>query len=168
MKIAITDACIFIDLFELDLINHFFSLAIEVHTSVDIINELDAGQQQALKNFETASKFTQHKLSGDELLAINAAGYPGALSNSDKTALFLAEKLNATLLSSDKLLRTTAKNKGIDYHGMLWIIDQLLEQALISKAIAVEKLTILSGYNFYRNNAGLMEEISKRVEQCKE
>lgn len=35
MKIAVTDACIFIDLLLLDLVEPFFDLELEVHTSLD-------------------------------------------------------------------------------------------------------------------------------------
>ena len=40
MKIAITDACIFIDLIELRLTSQFFRLQLEIHTSLDVYNEL--------------------------------------------------------------------------------------------------------------------------------
>ena len=40
MKIAVTDACIFIDLIELDLVQPFFQLRVELHTTIDVINEL--------------------------------------------------------------------------------------------------------------------------------
>jgi hypothetical protein len=46
MKIAVTDACIFIDLYDLQLTAQFFSLNIEVHTSIDVIKELYENQQQ--------------------------------------------------------------------------------------------------------------------------
>lgn len=51
MKLAITDACIFIDLHELDLTVKFFSLEIEVHTSLDVFNELYPDQQKILKAY---------------------------------------------------------------------------------------------------------------------
>ncbi|RYD74494.1 MAG: hypothetical protein EOP53_18160 [Sphingobacteriales bacterium] len=163
MKIAITDACIFIDLFELDLIAGFFELDLDAHTSVDVHNELDTEQKEILQPLIDRSQLTIHTLTGEELLAINAAGYPKALSNSDKTVLFLAEHMDAVLLSSDKLVRNTAKNKGIDYHGLLWVMDKLLEQSIISKVLAIQKMKLLMGFTFYRNNMGLMEEMKKRV-----
>lgn len=51
MKIAITDACIFIDLHDLDLTTAFFSLNFEIHTSLDVFNELYLAQQQPLTEF---------------------------------------------------------------------------------------------------------------------
>ena len=40
MRIAVTDACIFIDLIELDLILDFFRLDLELHTTVEVKNAL--------------------------------------------------------------------------------------------------------------------------------
>ncbi len=40
MRLAVTDACIFIDLIELHITSEFFALPIEFHTSLDVFNEL--------------------------------------------------------------------------------------------------------------------------------
>lgn len=52
MKIAITDACIFIDIIELRLTSEFFSLPIEIHTSPDVYYELNPVQQDLLKAYQ--------------------------------------------------------------------------------------------------------------------
>ncbi len=49
MKIAVTDACIFIDLIELDLISDFFQLDLPLHTTVEVINELFQEQKGTKK-----------------------------------------------------------------------------------------------------------------------
>lgn len=46
MRVAVTDACIFIDLIELDIIGNFFQLDIELHTTVAVMNELYPEQKQ--------------------------------------------------------------------------------------------------------------------------
>ena len=53
MKVAITDACIFIELHHLLLTSVFFKLDIEIHTTVDVFNELYPEQQELLKAYET-------------------------------------------------------------------------------------------------------------------
>lgn len=45
MKIVVTDACIFIDVIELQLTNKFFGLNLDIHTTVDVLNELYFEQQ---------------------------------------------------------------------------------------------------------------------------
>lgn len=37
--VVVTDACIFIDLYDLELTNSFFSLDLEVHTTVAVLHE---------------------------------------------------------------------------------------------------------------------------------
>jgi hypothetical protein len=44
-----------------------------------------------------------------------------------------AEKHNAILLSSDKVVSNTAKKRLIDYHGMLWIFDRLVAAEIQKK-----------------------------------
>ena len=51
MKLAITDACIFIDLCDLEITQPFFALDLEIHTSVDVFNELYPEQQKILNAY---------------------------------------------------------------------------------------------------------------------
>lgn len=60
MRIAITDACIFIDLIELQLTSQFFGLDIEIHTTLDVYNELYIEQQEWLKVYWSFGKLTLH------------------------------------------------------------------------------------------------------------
>jgi hypothetical protein len=164
MKLAVTDACIFIDLYELDLILPFFSLDIEIHTSLDVFNELYAEQQDVLLVFIANQQLTTHSISSDERTKILSTPYSRALSETDKTVLFLAEKHDAMVLSSDQVVRNHAKNKSIDYHGMLWIFDKLVEEGKITSQDAFSKLEQLIGQNIiYQNNRKLTAELNKRL-----
>lgn len=164
MKLAVTDACIFIDLYELQLTAQFFKLEIEVHTSIDVIKELYENQQQMLSAFQSVKKLIVHVIKEEEKKIIFSNAYPKSLSESDKTVLYLADKLNAMVLSSDKTLRHTAKNKSIEYHGMLWIFDELVRHNLISNAEASSKLKHLIMSNLvFQNNKELVEEMEKRL-----
>jgi predicted nucleic acid-binding protein len=164
MKIAITDACIFIDLYELELVAFFFNLDIEVHTSIDVMNELYAVQQQFLSAFQSVGKLTTHNITEDEKQELARLQYPKSLSESDKTVLFLATKLKAIVISSDKTVRKCAKNNCIEYHGMIWVFDKLVEKNLISKTVASLKLKQLIMTNLvYQNNKDLVMEMEKRL-----
>jgi len=165
MKIAITDACIFIDLYDLDLTVSFFSLELEVHTSLDVMNELYPEQKKLLEAYISMKKLMVHTIQPEERMIIAQTNYTLALSEVDKTVLFLAERLNAIVLSSDKAVRNFAKRKSIDYHGLLWIFDQLIEQNILSKMEATSKLKQLIRLNIiYQNNSTLMGEFRKRIE----
>jgi predicted nucleic acid-binding protein len=164
MKLAVTDACIFIDLYDLQLTAQFFNLNIEVHTSIDVIKELYENQQQMLSAFQSVKKLIVHIIKEEDKKIIYSNANPQSLSESDKTVLYLADNLNAMVLSSDRVLRKTAKNKGIAYHGMLWIFDELVKYNLISNSEASLKLQHLINSNLvFQNNRELVEEMEKRL-----
>jgi|JI7StandDraft_1071085.scaffolds.fasta_scaffold272724_1 hypothetical protein len=164
MRIAVTDACIFIDVIDLQLTSHLFGLELEIHTSLDVFNELYAEQQQLLRAYQSVNKLVIHNINSDEKTAIVQEAFPKSLSENDKTVIFLARKLDAMLLSSDKAVRHYARLQSIEYHGMLWIFDCLLEYSLIQHSDAIQKLTELTNRNIvYQNNAELMSEVKKRI-----
>jgi len=168
MKIAVTDACIFIDLHDLDLVASFFNLEIEIHTTTAVYFELYPEQQLVLKAYQSVGRLKIHNLQEKDFIEIHSEKYPRSLSETDKSVLHIANKLNACVLSSDKVLRNCAKNKGIEYHGMLWIFDQLVESTELRKKEAGDKLRQLLQTNFvFRNNQQLVLEIEKRLNTWK-
>jgi hypothetical protein len=163
-KIAVTDACIFIDLYDLQLVTLFFSLDIEVHTTSAVLYELYPEQQQILKVYHSVGRLIIHNLLEKDFFEIYSQGYPKSLSETDKSVLYIANKLDACVLSSDKALRNCAKNKGIEYHGMIWIFDKLVETSALTKKEAIKKLKQLVDTNFvFQNNQQLVVEIEKRL-----
>jgi predicted nucleic acid-binding protein len=164
LGIAITDACIFIDLHSLEIISLFFGLNIEVHTSYDVINELYPYQKEILLEFEIAGKLVIHNITENDRRIIYTQTYPKSLSDNDKTVIHLAVKLDAILLSSDKAVRRFAKSISIEYHGMLWILDQMVENDLLPNVTACEKLKKLIMTNqVYQNNIELVEQMNNRL-----
>lgn len=165
MKIVVTDACIFIDVIELQLTGRFFGLNLSIHTTTDVLNELYPDQQQILEGYKTSNLLTVHVLSGAEQLSLMTEDYPKALTPEDRSVVFIAKKLgDAVVLSSDKPVRNHAKKLCIEYHGMFWIFDQLVEQGLLTKSEAIAKITILVNSNLiYKNNSEMQEEVAKRI-----
>ena len=165
MKIVVTDACIFIDVIELQLTGRFFGLNLDIHTTADVLNELYPDQQQILEGYKTSNKLTVHVLSGEEQASLMTEDYPKALTPEDRSVVFIAKKLgDAVVLSSDKPVRNHAKKLCIEYHGMLWIFDQLVGQALLTKAEAITKITTLVNSNLiYKNNAEMQAEVQTRI-----
>ncbi len=164
VKVAVTDACVFIDLYDLGLINSFFNLELEVHTTSAVLYELYVEQQQILRAYQSVEKLTVHNLQEQDFFEIYSGEYPKSLSEADKSVLHIANKINACILSSDKTLRNCAKNKSIEYHGMIWIFEKFVETSVLTKEEAVNKLTQLVAANFvFRNNPKLMEEIERRL-----
>lgn len=166
IKIAVTDACIFIDLYDLGLVTSFFDLELEVHTTLAVYFELYDGQQQVLKAYQSMNRLIVHNLTEEDFLQIHLESYPKSLSETDKSVLHIANKLNACVLSSDKAVHNCAKNKDIEYHGMIWIFDKLVETGILGMKEAATKLKQLVSANFtFRNNESLMNEIQKRLKR---
>lgn len=165
IKIAVTDACIFIDLHDLGLVTPFFNLELEIHTTSAVYFELYDEQQQVLKAYQRIDRLIVHNLKEEDFLQIHSEPYPKSLSETDKSVLHVANKLNACVLSSDKTVRNCARNKDIEYHGMIWIFDKLVEANILSKKDAANKLKQLVATNFiFQNNKALVDEIQKRLE----
>jgi rRNA-processing protein FCF1 len=164
IKIAVTDACIFIDLYDLGLVASFFNLEIEIHTTSSVYFELYPEQQQVLKAYQSVNRLIIHNLQEQDFIEIYLEEYPKSLSETDKSVLYIANKLNACVLSSDKALRNCAKNKDIEYHGMIWIFDKLVETSVLTPKEAASKLKQLVATNFiFQNNQQLVAEIEKRL-----
>lgn len=164
VKIAVTDANIFIDLYDLGLTKYFFSLDLEIHTTSAVLYELYPEQQEILQVYQSVGRLEVHNLLEQDFVEIHNEDYPRSLSEADKSVLHIANKINASVLSSDKTLRNCAKNKDIEYHGMIWIFDKFVGTSTLTPKEAKNKLKQLVAVNFlFRNNQLLVEEIDKRL-----
>ncbi len=166
MTIAVTDACIFFDLLDLELSVEFFNLKLEIHTSIEVWNEIDLEQQAILNPFRKDQKLTIHILEADLLSEMDQIAFPRGLSQPDRSVFYIAKKLGAKLLSSDGLLRKFSTKQSIPTHGMLWILDKLIEEGILAESIAFQKLTHLTATNqMYMGNQKLQKEIKLRLEK---
>lgn len=169
MKIAVTDACIFIDIHNLRLTPSFFLLPLEIHSTVDVLNELYEDHKQFLQAFISVGKLTLHSLSEVDRHAVSTGDFPLGLSEADKSAIYIAANIQAILLSSDKTVRRYAKHKNIDCHGMLWVFESLVDSHVVSAAEAAHKLTELISTNvMYQNNRELLDLTNKLIAKWNE
>jgi hypothetical protein len=67
-----------------------------------------------------------------------------ALSLADSFALALAKINDWTLLAGDGELRKLAAVEEVDYHGVLWVFDQLLAQQVIVAEVLHRSLTTIA------------------------
>jgi predicted nucleic acid-binding protein len=167
MRIAVTDACIFIDLFDIELINPFFQLSLDIHTTIDVFNELNAIQQQVLMAYISVGKLTLHSMQEQDRKWIQSMQVPKALSSADKTVLYLARKLDAMLLSSDRAVRNMAELQSVECHGMLWLFDQWVDYKILTKQSAVQKLQDLFKLNLTWQSEKMQTEVGNRIKSWK-
>jgi len=77
--IAVTDACIFIDLHDLELTDSFFNLDFEIHTTTAVLYELYNEQQQILRAYQSVNRLTIHNLQEQDFIEIHLQEYPKSL-----------------------------------------------------------------------------------------
>jgi len=53
------------------------------------------------------------------------------LSIQDRRILIAAHKLHATFLTADNLIRKTSLQHNIPVHGLIWIIQKMIEKELL-------------------------------------
>jgi predicted nucleic acid-binding protein len=149
MIIVVNDANILIDLMKIQLLEEFFNLNWEFHsTNLIIENELYDEQKEQLAIFINNDKLIIQELDIVDMIAIyNIQSEKPQLSDKDCSALHCAQKLSASLITSDNALRKHAISKRIDVHGHLWVFDALIEQNCITPQQAITKLIELNTIN---------------------
>ncbi|ERM81191.1 hypothetical protein P872_20355 [Rhodonellum psychrophilum GCM71 = DSM 17998] len=166
MIVAVTDACIFIDLIELDIVTDFFQSGMELHTTVAVLNELYQEQKLILEAYQSVNKLYVHNLREEDFLEMEDIPFPRGLSQEDRSVIYLAKKLGgAIVLSSDKLVREFAGSLQLPYHGVFWILDQLVELGLLSKAKSIEILDQMPKVNSLYHGELMKKEIEKRIQR---
>lgn len=141
MILIVNDASILIDLLKVNLLNSFFQLKYEFHVTDFVIAEVKEDNVEQLHSFLQNKKLIQKMFNFEELREIQILEVEyRALSISDCSCLYLADKLSAMLLTGDAPLRKIAEQNKIQVHGLLWIFDELVKYNLISPKTAYEKL----------------------------
>jgi len=149
IRIAINNANILIDLCDIDLLNELTQLNLELHTTDFVINEIrNVEQINQLNKIIADNKLIINSFNPTELLAIILKNQSvSSLSIQDCSVWHIAELKNAMILTGDNVLRKTVKKHDIEVHGILWILDELIIQKIISKYTAYEKLVFLMEIN---------------------
>lgn len=146
MKIAITDANIFIDLIHIELHEELFVADLEIHTTLNVFDELNEQQQKKLSKFINRNKLTLHSKEPTNNIP-SEIRLNKSLSISDKSVLSLAIELNALILTGDGLIRKISNLQKIEVHGIIWLLDRFILMKLITRREALHQLKKLMIYN---------------------
>lgn len=142
LQVAVQDANILIDLELAQLLDDWFQLGIETHTTSLVARELRQGPHPKVLSQITSGRIVAHDLNATELGAVVrlqiAVG--SSLSFSDCSVLFLAQKLDAMVLTGDGALRAASQIRQVQVHGTLWIMDALVGKGVIGGTTAATKL----------------------------
>jgi rRNA-processing protein FCF1 len=163
-KIVVNDTNVFIDLYEVGLLDEFFSLPWEVHTTDFVMLELlKEGQHDTVARYKAEKRLIVPVFEAKEMLEIGNLFQQSLnktnLSLTDCSVWYYAKVNNYILLTGDRKLRTTSAYEGVEVHGVIYVFDRLVEFNVISRQVAVKKLQQL-----YSINSRLpKEEIEKRI-----
>jgi rRNA-processing protein FCF1 len=147
-RIAIQDANILIDLVKTGLFDYCMKLEYRFITTDFVFDELYEEQQKQVAPYITEGRFVIISISDLALQEITRLNQEdNRLSPQDCSALHFAIENNYILLTGDKRMRTMANKKTIEYYGIFWIIDLLVEGAILNKNEALaflEKLQLVN------------------------
>lgn len=163
-KIVVNDTNVFIDLYEVGLLEDFFSLPWEVHTTDLVMLELQReGQHETVARYKADKRLVVPVSEAKELLEIGNMYQQYLnrtnLSLTDCSVWYYAKVNKYILLTGDRKLRTASTYDGVEVHGVIYVFDCLVEYDVISRQIAVEKLQQL----FKINPRLPKEDVEKRI-----
>jgi len=140
MRLAVIDANIFIDLIKLRMLAWLFKIGYEIYTTQEIVDQLKDDQSGLLKEFIGSGALTVYLLSEKELEELVRLTITKSLELADKSVVWLAMHLKATVISGDGPLRRFCESKQLEVRGIIWFFDSLLEKQLIVPALAALKM----------------------------
>ena len=167
-KIVVNDTNVFIDLYEVGLLEDFFSLPWEVHTTDFVMLELQReGQHETVAKYKADNRLVVSVFEAKEMSEIGNLFKQNMnrtnLSLTDCSVWYYAKVNNYILLTGDRKLRTVSAYDGVEVRGVIFVFDSLVEFDIISRQAAIEKLQQL-----YRINPRLpKDEIDKRINKWK-
>ncbi|MFA9370998.1 MAG: hypothetical protein ACERIH_04755 [Labilibaculum antarcticum] len=150
MDCIINDTNILIDIYDIGLVEEFFNLNFSFHTTDFVLGELlEANQKMTFNAKIKSGQLLVKKHSPQEVVEIvkYMETKENNVSLTDCSVLLFAIKTAYTLITGDGKLRSTARKEGTDVKGILFLLDQLIEQGIINNTTAHEKLTQLKDCN---------------------
>ena len=150
--IVVNDTNVFIDLHTIGLLEEFFSLPWEVHTTDLVMLELvRQWQNEEVSQYKTKGQLHVPLFSDREVRIIaNMMIEYGGITNvslADCSVWYYARENNYILLTGDRKLRSVSSLDGVEVHGTIYIFDKMVEHKVLTPAIAADKLELLYSIN---------------------
>jgi len=148
--IVVNDTNIFIDLCNINLLNEFFDLPLQIHTTDFVIGELvETDQKERVLAFHNAQKLYIKSHSAKEVAEIVAfqAECNNNVSIADCSVWLYSKQNQFLLITGDNKLRKSAIASGTAVSGILHIFNLLVGHKIISPQQGIEKLKELTAQN---------------------
>jgi len=146
-EIAIQDTCILLDLVDLELLDLFFTLNLEVYTTSSVVDEIITEEHKSKVDVYLEN---EQLIIDDEGLfetITELSNQFTGLSFADCSVLELAKRKDAILLSADGKLRKVSRKEGMTVRGTLWIVKVLYNEYAITLDEVKEKLNLYISVN---------------------
>lgn len=142
----------------------FFNFPFQFITSYQVWSELETEQCAILNEWVKTKKLLIEQTDSDFLELLKDKNLSASLSIADLSVWFLCDTAGDILLTSDGLLRKSAKQYEIETHGLLWLFDQMVKHQVMSKTTATTKLQSVFNNNiYYSSNTKLINAFEKMV-----
>ena len=113
----------------------------ENYTTHIVWNEVsNTGQREHVQPFIDSGLIRLQDIAPDAWEAIYAFSNDTGVSVPDSSVWLLAHLEGAILLTGDSKLRKSARATDVEVRGILWVLDELVEQSKISSLNACEAL----------------------------
>jgi len=136
-SILVTDTNIWIDLENGKILAEIFQLPYQFVTPDFALEEFISTGWQTLQNLGLII----HSLESESVLELaRLRKVHHRVSLVDLSALLLARALRAGLVTGDRRLKNLAITHGVDVHGVLWILDEMVVHQVLTPFQAAEAL----------------------------
>ncbi len=157
IEVVVTDANIFIDLLALELIDPFLVQDIEIWTTQEVLLELYPHDAELIISYD--SIHVQNEL---DIIHTDKRQFSRHFSVADKSLLRLVSTLKtAILLSGEKRMRSWCKRHNIETHGIIWVLQVLINNSDLSSEQAAFKLKELLIINKWLPMKICLDQIEK-------
>ncbi len=133
----VVDSNVLIDLHKADLLSAAFSLPVTFGSPDVVLAELEVPSRKTLLELG----LEERELAGEQVKAVVGLNsrHPKP-SRIDMFVLQLAIAEDALLLTGDRDLREAARKEDVEVHGTIWLLDQLVQEAVVEPAMAALSL----------------------------
>ena len=147
--IVVSDTNVFIDLISIGLQEQFFQLPLEVHTTDMVVFEIKrSGQSDIIKDLIERCCIKVKTHTPEEMQPFFLAEHKRYnLSPADFSVLTYSKNNNYVLLTGDGNLRKVAISEGVNVHGTIYIIAEMVEHHILTELQGAQKLEMLLNIN---------------------
>ena len=142
MAVLVSDTSVIFDLERGGLLDQVFQLPYEFAVP-DLLFDRELAEEFGDRLIALGLRV--ESLSGEEVAAAaQLTRRERSLSGPDAFAFSIAQSRTWTLLTGDGALRRTAEAAGVAVHGVLWVLDQLEQQAVVDLEILYDGLSAIA------------------------